>query len=210
LWYPAEAVYSIRPGWFWHAAEDSRLKTLSQLVGIYYDSVGRNSILRLGVPPNSQGLLASPDVAEMEQYGAAIRGIYQSNVAAARPTAADSVFRDMPSYGPSLAVDGKRDTFWAAGEGTTSARLEIDLGSPRSFNVVSIQEPIAFGERITEHRVEAKSNGAWTTIASGTIVGQRKLHRVGALTATTVALVITQARAAPLVAELGVYESPFP
>jgi alpha-L-fucosidase len=109
-----------------------------------------------------------------------------------------------------MAVDGKLDTFWAAGEGTKTARLEIDLGSPRSFNVVSLEEPIALGERITEHRVEAKSNGVWTTIASGTAVGHRKVHRVGPRTATSVALVITQARAAPAVTELGVYESPSP
>jgi alpha-L-fucosidase len=116
----------------------------------------------------------------------------------------------MPTYGPGMAVDGKPDTFWAAGEGTTSARLEIDLGSPRSFNIVSLEEPIALGERVTQHRVEAKSNGVWTTIASGTAVGHRKLHRVGARTATSVALVITQARAAPALTELGVYESPIP
>jgi alpha-L-fucosidase len=210
VWYPAETVYSIRPSWFWHAADDTRLRTLNQLIDMYYDSVGRNTNLRLNVPPNTQGLLASPDATEMDQFGAAIRAIYQSNVAAARPAVADSVFKDMPSYGPGMAVDGKPDTFWAAGEGTTSARLEIDLGSPRSFDVVSLQEPIALGERITEHRLEAKTNGVWTTIATGTAVGHRKLHRVGARTATSVALVITQARAAPAVTELGVYESPSP
>jgi alpha-L-fucosidase len=210
IWYPAEALYSIRPGWFWHAAEDTRQKTLSQLLDIYYDSVGRNSILLLNVPPNAQGLLADTDVAEMDQYGAAIRAIYQSNVAAARPALADSVFKDAPSHAAALAVDGKIDTFWAAGEGKTSARLELDLGSERTFNVVSIQEPIALGERITQHRVEARSNGAWRTIASGTAIGQRKLHRVGAVTASGIALVITRARGVPAIAELGAYDAPFP
>ncbi len=156
------------------------------------------------------GLLASPDVAELAQFGAAIHAIYQSNVAAARPAVSDSVFHDMPSYGPAMAVDGKPETFWAAGEGTTSARLEIDLGSPRSINVVSLEEPIALGERVTQHHVEAKSNGVWTTIASGTAIGHKKLYRVGPLTATNVALVITQARAAPAITELGVYEPPSP
>ena len=210
LWYPAEALYSIRPSWFWHAAEDTRQKTLSQLLDVYYDSVGRNSLLVLNVPPNAQGLLADGDVAAIDQLGAAIGAVYQSNVAAARPALADSVFEDAPGRAAAMAVDGKLDTFWAAGAGTTSARLEVDLGSERTFNVVSIQEPIALGERITEHRVEAKSNGSWTTIASGTAVGQRKLHRVGPTTASRVALVITGARGVPAIAELGVYASPFP
>jgi alpha-L-fucosidase len=190
-WYPAEAVHSIRPGWFWHAAEDTQLKMVSQLLDLYYDSVGRNSILLLNVPPNAQGLLANPDVAELDQYGAAIRAIYQTNVVAERPASADSVFRDSPDRGPSMAVDGKIDTFWAAGEGKTTGRIEFDLGSALTFNVVSIQEPIALGERATQHHVEAKSNGVWTTIASGTVIGERKLHRVGAITANSIALVIT-------------------
>jgi len=208
-WYPAEAVYSIRPGWFWHAAEDTQLKTSSQLVDLYYDSVGRNSVLVLNVPPNAQGLIAEPDVAAIDQFGVAIRSIYQSNLAAARPALADSVFKNEAGRAASMAVDGKLDTFWAAGEGTISARLELDLGEPRAFDLVSIQEPIALGERITQHHLEAKSNGVWTTIASGTTVGERKLHRVGPVTASGIALVITHARGVPAIAELGVYQSPF-
>ena len=210
VWYPAEAVYSIRPGWFWHAAEDTQLKTLSQLVGLYYDSVGRNSVLRLNVPPNSQGVLADPDVAELGQYGTALRVMYQTNFAEAQPASADSVFRSLPEYAPSMAVDGNVDTFWAAGEGTTSARLELDFAQAVTFNLVSIQEPIALGGRATQHHLEAKSNGVWTTIASGTAIGERKLHRVGAVTANSIALVITQARGSPAIAEFGVYESAYP
>jgi alpha-L-fucosidase len=66
------------------------------------------------------------------------------------------------------------------------------------------------GERVTQHHLEAKSNGTWTTIASGTAIGERKLHRVGAVTATSIALVVTQARGSPAIAELGVYESAYP
>jgi alpha-L-fucosidase len=209
-WYPAEAVYGIRPGWFWHAAEDTQLKTLSQLVDIYYDSVGRNSVLLLDVPPNAQGLIADSDVTALDQLGAAIRGIYQSNLAAARPAVADSVFKSAPGRAASMSVDGKLETFWAAGEGKTSARIEVDLGGLRAFNLVSIQEPIALGERITQHHLEAKTNGVWMTIASGTAIGERKLHRVGPAMASGIALVITQARGVPAIAELGVYQSPFP
>jgi alpha-L-fucosidase len=210
VWYPAEAGYAIRPGWFWHAAEDSQLKPLSQLLDYYYDSVGRNSRLLLDVPPNNQGLLADPDVAEVNEYGAAIRAIYQSNLAAGRPASADSTFKGSVERAASQAVDGKLETFWAADEDQTGARLELDFGSDITFNVVSLQEPIALGERTTHYHLEAKSNGAWTTIASGTVIGERKLQRVGEITASQLALVISESRAVPAIAELGVYESPFP
>jgi alpha-L-fucosidase len=204
---PAEAVYSIRPGWFWHAAEDGQVQTVAQLVGLYLDTVGRNSLLRLNVPPDTRGLLPDPDVAALNQLGPAIAALYRTNVAAGQAATADSVFQDLPSYAAASAVDGRVETFWAAAAGQTSARLEINLGGSRSFDLISIQEPIALGERATQHHVEARSNGVWMTIATGTAIGARKLHRMSPVTADRVALVITEARGAPAVTELGIYDS---
>jgi alpha-L-fucosidase len=204
---PAEAVYSIRPGWFWHAAEDGQVKTLDDLVGLYLDSVGRNSLLRLNVPPDTRGLLADPDVAVLNQLGPAIAALYRTNVAAGQAATADSVFEDLTAYAAASAVDGKTDTFWAAAANQTSGRLEIDLGGPRSFDLISIQEPIALGERTTAHQVEARVNGVWMTIATGSAIGERKLHRMSPVNADRVALVITEARGAPAISELGVYDT---
>ena len=204
---PAEAVYSIRPGWFWHAAEDGQVKTVDDLVGLYLDAVGRNSLLRLNVPPDTRGLLADPDVAALNQLGPAIAALYRTNVAAGQAATADSVFEDLPAYAAASAVDGKADTFWAAAAGQTSARIEVDLGGLRSFDLISIQEPIALGERATQHHVEARAGGVWTTIATGTTIGERKLHRTSPVSADRVALVITEARGAPAVSELGVYDT---
>jgi alpha-L-fucosidase len=204
---PAEAVYSIRPGWFWHAAEDAEVKSVAELVDLYFDSVGRNSVLRLNVPPDSRGLLAEPDVAALNQLGPAIAALYRTNVAAGQSAVADSVFEDLPAYAAASAVDGKLETFWAGRAGETRARLEVDLGGTRSFDLVSIQEPIALGERATRHHVEVRENGVWTTIATGTAIGARKLHRGSPVTADRVALVITEARGAPAISELGVYDT---
>ena len=47
---------SIRPGWFYHPSEDTKLKTLKQLVDIYFSSVGQSCVLQLNVPPNKKGI----------------------------------------------------------------------------------------------------------------------------------------------------------
>lgn len=61
-WRPGETDVSIRPGWFYHPAEDAAVKTVDQLVDLYFTSVGRNSKLLLNVPPTREGLLHTTDV----------------------------------------------------------------------------------------------------------------------------------------------------
>lgn len=56
-WYPSEVDVSIRPGWFYHPEEDQAVKTLPQLVDIYFQSVGMNSVLLLNIPPDKRGRL---------------------------------------------------------------------------------------------------------------------------------------------------------
>ena len=54
-WIPAETDVSIRPGWFWHEKQNSQVRSAKNLVNLYYQSVGRNSLLLLNIPPNKQG-----------------------------------------------------------------------------------------------------------------------------------------------------------
>jgi alpha-L-fucosidase len=68
LWLPAECDVSIRPGWFWRASEDSKVKTVDQLMDIYYGSVGRGGSLLLNVPPNSDGLISDVDARRLVEF----------------------------------------------------------------------------------------------------------------------------------------------
>ncbi|MCC6403423.1 MAG: alpha-L-fucosidase [Fimbriimonadaceae bacterium] len=69
-WIPAECDVSIRPGWFWRASENGRVKTLDQLIEIYLASVGRGANLILNVPPDTRGLIHENDVRALRQFGA--------------------------------------------------------------------------------------------------------------------------------------------
>jgi alpha-L-fucosidase len=64
-WAPAETDVSIRKGWFWKERENSTVKSLQHLLKIYYESVGRNSLLLLNVPPDTCGLIHPVDSARL-------------------------------------------------------------------------------------------------------------------------------------------------
>lgn len=59
-WWPSEVDVSIRPGWFWHEKEHPH--SVKRLAEIYLESVGRNSVLLLNVPPDCHGRIADEDV----------------------------------------------------------------------------------------------------------------------------------------------------
>ena len=65
VWRPGETDVSIRPGWFYHPAEDEKVRSVENLVELYFTSVGRNSKLLLNIPPTRSGLLHETDVARL-------------------------------------------------------------------------------------------------------------------------------------------------
>jgi alpha-L-fucosidase len=65
FWIPAECDVSIRPGWFYHAAEDLKVKSPGELFNLYLKSVGRGANLLLNVPPDGRGLITKYDSASL-------------------------------------------------------------------------------------------------------------------------------------------------
>lgn len=56
-------------------------KSLSELLEIYYNSIGRNCVLLLNVPPNTQGLISNSDVQRLKEFTSAIDTIFSTNLA---------------------------------------------------------------------------------------------------------------------------------
>ena len=206
VWYPAECDVSIRPGWFYHASQDGKVKSLDHLLDIYYKSVGRNSVLLLNVPADRRGLIHENDARRLRELRAAVDATFRTNLARGKTAKASSA--SDAAHGPDKALDGDPATWWAADEGTTAATLEIDLGKPTAFNRSMVQEHIALGQRVERYAVEAWDGEAWKPVAQGTTVGHKKLDRFADVTASRVRLRILGSRAAPAIRAIGLYRAP--
>lgn len=205
-WVPGECDVSIRPGWFWHADQEPR--SLADLLDIYFKSVGRNCVLLLNVPPNREGLLDTADVERLYELRAALDAIFGADLAVGARASASNVRGGADEFEAARALDGDLDTYWATDDSVTSAVLELELGAPATFNVVRIQEPVQLGQRIAAYRFQVERAGDWITVSAGTTVGHKKLDRIASLTARRLRLVIDEARAHPLIAELGLHYDP--
>ncbi|MFM1942153.1 MAG: hypothetical protein RI897_1135 [Verrucomicrobiota bacterium] len=201
-WHPAECDVSIRPGWFYHPAQDGLVKPLETLADIYFKSVGRNSVLLLNIPPNREGLIAAPDASRLREFGSFIQQLY------ARDFIQDATIKT-PQLPPTQAAsnpiaDKNLNTSWTP-TGDTPYTLDFDLGTQKAFNVARLQEDITHGERVQAYHIEVQAHGQWKTITSGNVVGHKQLRRFPTVTAQHVRLVIDQSIAPPALAEFGLH-----
>ena len=161
--------------WFWHEAENDKVKSAEELVDLYFKSVGRNANLLLNVPPTREGLLHDADVAALSAFGDRLGAIFDTDLA-------------------------KRAKVSHSSRGMT-----LTLTRPVQFDVVDLQEAIEHGQTIARYRVDAWDGGAWQTISRGTTIGHRKLDRVAVTRADRVRVVVEDAVGNPVMRRVGLY-----
>jgi len=155
VWRPGETDVSIRPGWFYHAGEDDEVRTVENLVELYFTSVGRNSKLLLNVPPTPEGLLHETDVARLLGMHEALTRRFETDLAAGLAPRRQRVDER-------LAVE------------------ELDLGRVVEAGTVELREPIERGQTIRRYTVDATESAdgdGWRAIVAGTTVGYKRLDR---------------------------------
>jgi alpha-L-fucosidase len=204
LWIPAECDVSIRPGWFYHEAEDGRVRSPRELMGLYLASVGRGSTLLLNVPPGPDGLISPADSAALVGFAGLRAAFFSKNLAAEAPVFSDDT-RD--GFYVTALTDDNPTNFWAAAEGVDSPSVVVSLGPERRFNTVVLREYLALGQRVRGFLVEVNQSGAWTPVASGTTIGHKRILQFPPVMASRVRLTITASKAAPAISELSVYSA---
>ncbi|MFW5774221.1 MAG: alpha-L-fucosidase, partial [Tangfeifania sp.] len=154
-WVPAEVDVSIRPGWYYHPSEDHKVKTLPQLLDIYYHSIGRNASFLLNLPVDKRGLVHENDVEQLQKLAAAIKADFDDNLALSKNVTATNVRGNSKKYSAANVTDDNPDSYWATDDDVKSASLEIDFQQPAEMNRFLVQEDIRLGQRVKEFSVEA-------------------------------------------------------
>lgn len=193
-WVPTETDVSIRPGWFYHASEDDKVKTVAHLWDIYLNSVGLNSNLLLNLPVDRRGLVHETDVERLMGLKTQLDATFAQNLIA--------------SAAPSELSDDDRNTFELLQSGDTY-RIEIELTTPVEANLFSIQEAIQFGQHIQSFRFfVADESGNYKNVYEGTTVGNKRMITFDTQIVTGVAFEVTEAKSTVRIAEVALHRAP--
>ena len=204
---PAECDVSIRPGWFYHPAEDNRVRSPENLVDLYYRSVGRGASLLLNLPPDTRGRIHDSDVRSLRGFREILDGTFAVDLAHSASSVSSHPTQDAETgarYSARNAIDGRRDTYWYPGDRATP-EISLEFDHPVQFNVVGLREYLPLGQRVEAFALDAWQDGKWRQFAVGTSIGSRRLVRSEGVTTYKVRLRITQAPVGPTLTEFSLF-----
>jgi alpha-L-fucosidase len=206
-WVPGEVNTSIRPEWFYHLSEDTKVKTLPQLMDTYYNSIGRNGTLLLNFPIMPNGLIHPNDEKAALEFGKAVKEAFAVNLVEQKKASASNVRGNSKDFGADKAIDSDKNTYWTTDDDVVTASLTIDLGKPTTFNRFMAQEYIRLGQRVKAFTVEALVDGTWKELAKETTIGYKRILRFPTVKATQVRFTITDSKSCPVISNIGIYNA---
>jgi len=199
-WIPAECDVSIRPGWFYHKAEDDKVKTPEQLFQLYLKSVGRGANLLLNVPPDGNGLITKYDSAALIGFKKLINENFKNNL-----TKKASVFiRNKENvFSSALLTDGRPSTYIAINN-VNDYSIHLKFSSPQKINCLVFKEHIKNGQSVSNFYFQLKSNKQLQSFMHITI-GNKRIISFPAMDADDISLFFLNTTAKIEISEIEIY-----
>ncbi len=173
-WIPAECDVSIRPGWFYHAHEDAKVKDPDQLFQLWLKSVGRGANLLLNVPPDRRGMINASD-------SIALMG-----------------FRKLREREFSHAVASQK--FGKDHLSNPVYNVQFNHASP--VNCVVIRESIDDGQHIIQFRIDFLDKNQKLKSLTGKTVGHKRILTFPSITCSGFALTIESQKKPALITQI--------
>ncbi|WP_343593640.1 alpha-L-fucosidase [Flavobacterium sp.] len=207
-WVPGEADVSIRPGWFYHSVEDDKVRSLDEMVDIYYESIGRNATLLLNLPVDKRGLVHENDEERLKELVATIKADFKKELLKETKVQASNIRANDSNFGPQNVIDGNKNTYWSTDDKVKQASIEFTFKKPTAINRILLQEYIKLGQRVKAFSVETNVNGQWKTIANETTIGYKRILRLDRVIASAIRVNILDAKAGFVISTIEAFNAP--
>lgn len=203
IWYPAEVDVSIRPGWFYHKNQDKKVRTLKNLMYIYYTSVGGNSLLLLNIPPDKTGQINIHDEKRLKEMGDSIKSAFSKPV--------DTSSINAPTCEENNEINNvlKDDfSYYTPKNELDNYTITLQFEKTANIDKVLLIENVNFSQRVENYAIYAINNGKKTLAYSGTTIGYKRIALFKkAHLCDGIEIDITSCRKKPYLERIAVYET---
>lgn len=210
VWYPLEVNTTVLNQWFFNP-ETSKVKSLKELIEVYYNSIGNNGVLLLNVSPDRNGLVPEDQIQRLMELKEFVQRTFSLNLAA---TATAYTMTEAPSHEGKYILDQDKMTYWTT-DGTwdinnSKASIIFYLGQNKTFDNVMLQEYIREGQRIAEWNLEAWDKDGWRELVHHKTIGYKNIKRFEQVTTDKVRLNILRSWDHPMLNGFGLYLTDLP
>ena len=210
IWYPLEVNTTILNHWFWNSGTAST-KSLSELIEIFYNSIGNNGVLLLNVSPDTHGLVPENQIQRLMELKEFVHRTFSTNLALG---AAINATSETPNHKAYSILDNDKMTYWTTdGEwdiNNSNASIIFDLEQIRTFDNVLVQEYIREGQRVAEWSFDAWVGNSWKELIHNKTIGYKNIKRFEPVTTGKVRLNILRSWDNPMICNFGLYLSNIP
>jgi alpha-L-fucosidase len=204
LWWPTETNVSIRPGWFYHADEDSKVKDPERLVRLFDESIARGTNLNLNLPPDRRGRIPDQDVKILTSFGNAMRATFATDLAQGAVAHASATRHG--DFAAARVLDGNRETYWTSPDGDVTPTLTLDVKPGTRFDLIRLGEYLPLGVRVTRFALEAEIDGVWQRLVEKSCISAQRVVRLPApIAPRRVRLVVLEGTASPAINQFALF-----
>jgi len=185
VWCPGETNTSIRPGWFYHDAENEHVKSLSKLMDTYYKSVGRNSTLLLNFPIAPNGRIHPNDSLRGIAFKKMIDEVFKENLIEKVENLQSSIFNIQ----------------WEKPVAFNRFLAEEDIAHGQRVKKFSLEAEVNGQWQPLKDALVDEGDGLTT-------IGHRRIICFPTVKATRLRFTILDSKCEPIIKKLGVYLAP--
>jgi alpha-L-fucosidase len=201
-WIPAECDVSVRPGWFYHKEEDSKVKSPKELFTLYLKSVGRGANLLLNVPPDGNGLITSFDSTALVGFRQLREKSFKNNIFKG---AAGYFVRRGPVQPTSSLSDGNPATSILM-DNKEKSFAGVKIQHNKTINTLVLKESLTKGQHCAAFKLLLFNNkDEIVKEIRGTTIGNKRILTFPALDINKIEITILDQDGPTAISEIAAY-----
>lgn len=176
IWYPCEVSVPMRDHWFFEEDDKYSIKTKDKLMKLYYNTVGNNSCLMLGLSPNKRGEFDDVDSQILVALGVELKLYFGYNLLK------NEHFDDSSScysdeYAPENVLTEKMEDCWRPSDNDKKPEIVFNIPENEYFDKITIGENIINGQHIEEFNIYCfdADKKKWKKVYEGETIGYKRI-----------------------------------
>ncbi len=178
IWYPCEVSVPMRNHWFYEEDDKYSIKTKDKLMKLYYNTVGNNSCLMLGLSPNKRGILDDVDTQILTALGCDLKMYFGYNLL--KDCKSIKASSEAKGYKTANIIDNELSCCWRPADGDKEPELVFDLPEDEYFDKIVLSENITNGQHVEEFVISCfdADKNKWKKLVKGETIGYKRIFSI--------------------------------